>query len=262
MMDGHRWASNVLCGVLALPVLAHGIGFTERDLFSMSLEDLANLPITHVGSLATTSKQKLSAANTHITEDMIRQSGARSLDELFEIYVPNVQVIRHDWQVSHLGTRGTVSDRDNKYLLMVNGRIMNQRTQLGAFSERDLPQLGDIRAIDYIRGAGSVIYGPGAISNVISITTHNATTFLGTSTSFRQGLVEQYSSFDVRHGVELSGGGGLFVYYGVTEYDGASEQDAPLVYGRSFSTTDGGNVTAGSRYRFRQCTITKPSGKS
>ena len=76
---------------------------------------------------------------------MIRKSGARSVLDLLEMYVPNMHYLPHHWEPRHIGIRGIIGDREDKYLLLVNGKVMNEKTHLGAMSERDLPMLGDIR---------------------------------------------------------------------------------------------------------------------
>ncbi|MGA2070399.1 MAG: Plug domain-containing protein [Sedimentisphaerales bacterium] len=67
------------------------------------------------------------AAVTTVTAEQIKASGARSLFELLDIYVPNLQVIRHHWESDHIGLRGIINDRDDKYLLLVNGKVINER---------------------------------------------------------------------------------------------------------------------------------------
>jgi iron complex outermembrane receptor protein len=177
------------------------------------------------------------AAVMRIDYDMIWGSGARRLTELFDIYVPNTQLVRHHFSFEHVTPRGLVSDLEDKYLFQVNGRTMNQLTITGAFSEvRDLPLLGDIHHVDFIRGPGSALYGPGAISGVISVVTHSAMTFEGTDVTFRQGAIDTFSAVELRHGRKFSDDCGVFVYFGLADYHGASYADAPLVFSNSFAT--------------------------
>jgi outer membrane cobalamin receptor len=103
-------------------------------------------------ALTETPKNIVPAAVTRITQDGIPRSGARNLNVLLGIFVPNLEWVQYHWEQSHLGLRGIISDREDKYLLLVNGRIMNDRTHYGAASERELPELGDINYIEVIRG--------------------------------------------------------------------------------------------------------------
>ena len=103
----------------------------DKDLLSMSIEQLMEVPVTTSGSLTNTSQRKVPAATTTITKDDIQHSGARNLDELLDIYVPNYEYIRHPWEFQHAGLRGIIADRDPKYLLLVNGRMMNEVAHQG-----------------------------------------------------------------------------------------------------------------------------------
>jgi outer membrane receptor for ferrienterochelin and colicin len=125
--------------------------------------------------------------------------------------------------------RGIISDREDKYLLLVNGRIMNERTHYGAASERD-----DIEHIEVIRGPGSAVYGPSAVSMIIAIYTDTAKTFTGTKVTVREGFVDQYSSYELKNSTQwCDGKGGLLLYAGVGTRDGADQSVAPLVMGTS-----------------------------
>lgn len=216
------------------------------DLTDKSLEELMNIPVVSTATLTVTKPRLVPAAVTTITEEQIKASGARSLFELLDIYVPNLQWIRHHWESDHLGLRGIISDRDDKYLLLVNGRIINERTHFGALTERDLALLRDIHHIDVIRGPGSALYGPGAVSMVINIVTHNANTFKGTEFTGRLGAVEEFYTGEMKHGQAFDDNdGGLFIYTGIGKYVGASKYDAPLVFPYTFPD---GSYEAGDSY--------------
>jgi iron complex outermembrane receptor protein len=200
------------------------------DLFEMPLEELKEVEIASTATLTDVQPRLVPAAVTVITEEQIQASGARSLYELLDIYVPNLQWIRHNWESDHMGLRGIINDRDDKYLLLVNSRVMNERTHYGVISERDLALLKDIHHIDVVRGPGSALYGPGAVSMVINIVTHNASTFEGTDITTRVGAVEEFYTTEIRHGRKFKDGdGGIFAYAGIGDYRGASKYDAPQI---------------------------------
>jgi hypothetical protein len=55
-------------------------------------------------------------------------------------------------QGNMMGIRGILSDRNNKMLMLVNGRNMNIKARDGgALSERHLSMLGDIRRISVVQ---------------------------------------------------------------------------------------------------------------
>ena len=205
----------------------------------------SDLPSTLPSGYAVAPVGRLTPASvTRIDHDMIWSSGARRLTELFDIYVPNTQIVKHHFSFEHLTPRGLVSDLEDKYLFLVNGKIMNHQTITGAFSEiRDLPLLGDIHHVDFVRGPGSALYGPGAISGVASLVTHNAMT----DVSFRQGGVDEFSALKIRHGRKFTDDSGVFLYFGVADYEGATYGDATLVFNSSFATPNSlPDVTAGN----------------
>ncbi|MGA1980697.1 MAG: TonB-dependent receptor [Sedimentisphaerales bacterium] len=214
-----------------------------KDVFEMSLEELMKVEIVSSATLTKTTQRLVPAAVTTITAEQIQASGARSLFELLDIYVPNLQWWHNHWEADNMGLRGILSDRDDKYLLLVNGRVMNERTHYGALSERDLVELKDIHHIDVVRGPGSAMYGPGAVAMVINIITHNANTFEGTDITSRLGAIEEFYSWEVRHGQKFKDGdGGIFVYSGVSRYRGANAENAPQIYGVDFPATPGGDA--------------------
>jgi outer membrane receptor for ferrienterochelin and colicins len=139
-----------------------------------------------------------------------------------------------------MGLRGIIADRNGKYLMLVNGRNMNQHTHYGALSEQDQVLLSDIDHVDIIRGPGSALYGPGAVSMVINIITLNANTFQGTEVTSRLGAVEEFYTAEIKHGQKFdSNDGGIFLYGGIGNYVGASKYDAPEIYPFTFPSTGG-----------------------
>jgi hypothetical protein len=153
----HSWPVVVL---LLASLLAVATAAGEEYLFELSIEQLMEKEITSTAALTQTSARLTPAAVTTITAEQIHASGARSLFELLDIYAPNLQWMRNHWEADNLGLRGIINDRDDKYLLLVNGRVMNERTHYGVVSERDLVMLRDIHHIDVVRGPGSALYGP------------------------------------------------------------------------------------------------------
>ncbi|MCK4752513.1 MAG: TonB-dependent receptor [Planctomycetes bacterium] len=217
----------------------------SEELLEMSLEELMDVTVeSSPGTLTKTATRIIPSSVTTITADMIRHSGARRLNEVFDIFVPNLMILRHHNGMDHIGIRGI--NGDMKFLFMVNGRIMNNRSMAGAMSERDLPMMDDIHHIDVIRGPGSVIYGPGAIAGVINVITHNALTLKGSGITIKQGFIEKFKSLEVHHSIKLGDDRGLLIYGGVTDYQGADPDDSPYVFGRSFTTPDAfDNIIAG-----------------
>jgi iron complex outermembrane receptor protein len=213
------------------------------DLFEMPLEELKEIEIASTATLTEVQPRLVPAAVTTITEEQIQACGARSLLEVLEIYVPNLQWWGGYWEADNIGLRGIIGDHDDKYLLLVNGRVMNERTHFGVVSERDLVMMRDIHHIDVVRGPGSAMYGPGAVIMVINIITHNAKTFEGTEVTGRTGAIEEFYSGELKHGRKFKDGdGGIFAYAGIGKYPGANPHDSPRIFGFDFPAAPAGTT--------------------
>ncbi len=139
------------------------------ELFQLSFEELLDVKVES-GNLTGLSNQMAPVSVTTISHSEISVTPARNLYDLIEIYVPGAIWMNHH-DSPKLGIRGTISDRNDKFLLLVNGRNMNNIARNGATVELENWDLNDIERVDVIRGPGSVTYGPGAVSGVINIIT-------------------------------------------------------------------------------------------
>lgn len=168
-------------------------GKTDEELFSLSLEELMNIQVLSA-SLTGAKKINNPASVTVIDAESIKNTPARNLNDLIEIYVPGALWVNHH-DGPHLGIRGIINDRNYKYLLLVNGVNMNQKAHNGATSELEHWDLNDIAKIEIVRGPGSVTYGPGAVMGVINIITKSAKeTPEGMSTSIAANYLSDYNS--------------------------------------------------------------------
>lgn len=136
----------------------------------LSLKSLFDLEITSA-TLNKTTHKETPAPVTIIEEEQISSSGARNLDELLDIFVPGFQYMPKG-EAAQIGIRGTISDRNNKILMVINRRLVNIKGKAGgAIPERFMSMLGDIKQVTVIRNPGSAVYGPGAIAGIIHIET-------------------------------------------------------------------------------------------
>lgn len=208
---------------------------SSNSVYNLSLEELGNVRVSSGGSLTSVSTDRTPASVTSISRQMIRESGARNLDELLDIFTPNFMRMRQAASGPDIGMRGILSSRDNKTLLLVNGKVMNHRMLFGAITERFLPMLGDIESIEVIRGPGSSVFGPGAISGVISIRTDAEDYYTGSELLFRKGFTEDYVMGEFRFGHTFNNQLNLSGYIALDDYEGADAEDSALVFSR---TTD------------------------
>lgn len=144
-----------------------------EDLFKMSLEELMNAEIAVPAAITHLTKAETPASVTVISAEDIKHTPARNIYDLIEVYVPGAVWMNYE-EGPQIGLRGIVSNQNNKYILRVNERTLNNKTQYGAMSELEQWNMKDIKEIEIIRGPGSVTYGPGAIAGVINIITHDA----------------------------------------------------------------------------------------
>ena len=185
--------------ILVFAVLAAVAGATRAETVApgiepfrdMSLEELVSLKVYMPGALTKLTPLESPAAITTITAEDIRLTPARNLNDLIEVYVPGAL-----WMIQEtgpvLGVRGNITSRNHRYLLLVNGRAMNNKSFAGASPEMEMWDLGDIERIEVVSGPGSVTYGPGAVAGVISITTRKPVSTDGTTASI--GYVDPYDS--------------------------------------------------------------------
>lgn len=208
------------------------------DLTDLSLEQLMQVQVT-TGTLTATERQLAPAAVTTIDSTDIAQQNPRSLNDLLNLYVPNLEISDHEYELPSVGIRGIIGDSNTKYLLLVDGREMNERTHFGSLSEQDLYLLGDIDHIDVVRGPGSATYGPGAVEGVIAIQTFNGLTYQGTEVDARGGIWDDFADLEIKHGQRLGPDSGWFIYGGAAQVTGADVAHAPIVEANNFVAADG-----------------------
>jgi len=216
--------SYMIVPLLTIPLFSQ----EPVDLLAYDLEDLSQISISDsIVTLTPADPKSLPASVTTITQTQIMQSGARSLDELLEIYVPGFAYM-YKTEGNQMGMRGIISDRNNKILLLVNGQKMNVMARDGgAITERWFPLLGDIRRITVINGPGSAVYGAGAIAGVINIETFDGSEREGMDVSIKGGVGENFGALEWRYFHTFENDMTLFAYGGIDHYEGASESNAP-----------------------------------
>lgn len=218
--------------------------YAQNDLDSLDLKDLMDMRVSNVASLIPTEARKLPVSSTIITSEMIRNSGARNMMELLEIFVPSYQWQSFTTSGGLDGFRGLMSRR--KYLILVNGKNMTPSRISTNFAERLTSLLGDIESIEVIRGPGSAVLGPGAISGIISIKTFSPSSFgERMDLTVRNGFIEDFKSVEFRLGHRFNEKVNMFFYGGMDKYRGVSGNDSPYFSTRSFP---GAGITADNKF--------------
>jgi len=158
--------------VLAL-CLATGLALgqaNQEDNFSLA--DLMNIKL-QTGSFLELDLTKSALSMTVIDRDKLRLSGARHLTEALEVYVPGFQYMYNKWNGVLWGMRGVATDRNTKFIVLVNGHKMNTEARDGFFQETTIGMLGDVQRIEVLRGPAGLVYGTGAIAGIVNIVTRS-----------------------------------------------------------------------------------------
>ena len=216
----------------------------QDSLDDLNLEDLMDMRVSKVASLIPTESKKLPVSSTIITHEMIKNSGARNMMELLEIFVPSYQFQSFITSGGFDGFRGLSSRR--KFMILVNGKVMTSPRISTNIPETLTSLMGDIESIEVIRGPGSAILGPGAISGIISIKTFNAATFgEKIDVTVTNGFIEDFKSVEFRIGHRFNEKVSMFFYGGVDKYRGSTENDSPYFSSTSYPAS---GIHAGKKF--------------
>jgi outer membrane receptor protein involved in Fe transport len=169
------------------------------------------------GALTRIAREDAPVSVTTLTAEDIRVTPARNLLDLIEAYVPGAMWQNHN-EGPHPYIRGITSNRNDKFLLLLNGHPMNQKAHSGAVDEIFSWDLSDIERVEIIRGPGSVTYGPGAVMGVIRLTTRDARSASGLRAGAQ--YVPAYHSRSVHAGYGRAGALSLYAFASVASTRG------------------------------------------
>jgi len=186
-LAGKRLKSGAGCIVLFFSLL-HQVAIAGRGEESIFLDDM---PVVLSASRLSQPINEAPIAVTIIDRQMIRDSGAWDLSEIFRL-VPGMYVAYHadpyysaDSTVAYHGmVTTTTSDRMQ---VLIDGRSV-YASLFGGVNWSDLPIiLDDIERIEVIRGPDSASYGANSYSGVINIITRHPAETQGKSVSMALG---------------------------------------------------------------------------
>lgn len=147
---------------------------------------------------------------TLITEDMIRHSGATTIQELLCLYVPGITYA--EGMESNIAMHGIYALTQDKILFMVDGHRLNS-SSTNAEAPDVRTSLDKIKQIEVLRGPASSLYGNVALTAVVNIITHKGAQLNGGRISATIGTANTYGgSFVVGGGnnvVDILGWGSL-----------------------------------------------------
>jgi iron complex outermembrane receptor protein len=180
----------------------------RNDLAELSLEELADIPVTSVTGRPQ-AVQRATASIFVISGEDIRRSAATSLPEALRL-APNLQVARLNATQYAISARGFNNAIGNKLLVLVDGRTVYSPLYSGVFWDAQQVVLEDIDRIEVISGPGATLWGANAVNGVINVITRAADNTQGTLVAARAG--SEGNELTVRHDGSFGSDGAYRVY--------------------------------------------------
>lgn len=168
-----------------------GVGVCTGGVASLQANE--NLYFSELPVVATVSRlpQRLAdapAAVTVVDRDMIRASGARSLNDVFRL-VPGFQTFPHNTESARVTYHGlTDEEYSPRVQVLVDGRSLHSPLFQNGVNWAVIPvALEDIERIEVVRGTNAVSYGANAFLGVINIVTLDSALARGAAVSVSHG---------------------------------------------------------------------------
>lgn len=159
------WRISSLTALLAVAWCGIALAVDEEPYFS-------DLPVVASVSRLPQRLEDAPTAVTVISQDMIKASGARNLNDVFRL-VPGFQTHPHSTEPARVSYHG-LSDEDYspRVQVLIDGRSMYSPLFGSGVNWATLPvALDDIERIEVVRGTNGVSYGSNAFLGVINIIT-------------------------------------------------------------------------------------------
>jgi iron complex outermembrane receptor protein len=150
-----------------------------NSLLDMQIEDLMKIVIVSASQQHET-LDEVPVPVTVITDEMIRNSGAKNLRDLMMLFVPNM-TLSQDHNEMNIAMRGVYASSQQKILMMLNGHRMNSRSYSEANPNYSI-SLEKIKRIEILRGPASSLYGNVALTAVVNIITKSGEDISGIQT--------------------------------------------------------------------------------
>ncbi len=156
---------------------------SDDDFFSMSLEDMMNIPISVTSKTGLTQRESPGIVSV-ISEEEIMSSGARDLIDILRL-VPGISFnsdVAGQVGITMRGNWGL----EGKVLFMIDGIELNENLY-GSVVYGNHYDPTQIKSIEIIRGPGSSIYGGYAELGVINIITKKGSDYNGGNINYTYG---------------------------------------------------------------------------
>ena len=220
------------CAALCLLLIQAPAHADTAALADLSLQELANLPVTSV-SKKPEPLADAPAAVYVITNDDIRRSGVRTLMGALRL-APNLQVAAANNQTWAISARGNNASTTDKMLVLIDGRIVYNPLFSGTFWDAQNVMLEDVDRIEVISGPGGTLWGTNAVNGVINIITRKAQDSKGPLAA--AGTGRRGGNTEARYGGDVGEDGSYRVYGMVSDdYHTTRNTDQPMPDGQNLA---------------------------
>ena len=153
----------------------------ENPYYSTTLSDpqrfidmVESIKSGRIATITTASSQaenlnEVPVPTTLITEEMIRNSCARNLQEVLATYVPGMNIVDCNDDIN-VAMRGVYSNGQEKILIMLNGHRLNSFATNIAAPDFSI-SLDKVKQIEVLRGPASSLYGGVSLTAVVNVIT-------------------------------------------------------------------------------------------
>ncbi|HET7293070.1 MAG TPA: TonB-dependent receptor [Vicinamibacteria bacterium] len=221
----------VLSLLLAIPpdaLAAEGKVASSRELLRMGFfQDFEELDIAellesadvllHVAGVGDETAEAAPGVVSVLTDEDMRQRGVRTLGQALEL-IPSVDVTTDGLGRPRVVMRGVFSGAtgggSEDVLILINGHRIDDPFLGGATLLSPSLPVANVRRIEVLRGAGSAVFGSGAVAGVVDIVTYGPEEFSGI-----EGSVEAGSFGTQRYGIRLGSRAGEFRTFGFLQFE-------------------------------------------
>ena len=203
------WIHALLVLFLLPPKAIAADAEQQRDLTSMSLEELASTKVTSV-SKTEEPRFRTPAAVQVVTAEDIRRAGATSIVEALRL-APGVHVARINSNQWGVGIRGFTNRLARAQLALMDGRSLYNPLFAGTYWETQDTLLEDVERIEIVRGPGGTLWGANAVNGIVNIVTKDAKDTQGGFVSAGGGN-EERAFLRARYGGAIADKGSYRVY--------------------------------------------------
>jgi iron complex outermembrane receptor protein len=197
-------ASAAVLFMSGLPAFAQSLA-ADTGVFNLTLDQLANLPVTSVSKSAEPLSDAPAAVYV-ISHDEVVQSGATSIADMLRL-APNLEVMQtspSNYEITARGFDGNSAAQNfsNKLLVLIDGRSVYSPLYSGVYWDMQEVLPEDIERIEVISGPGGTLWGANAVNGVVNIITRDSKQTQGGVLDLSGG--DQYASASLQYGGALT----------------------------------------------------------